>query len=72
MFSILFIDLDRFKQVNDQLGHHAGDLMLNQVAQRMQGVMRPSDRLGRYGGDEFIVILENTFLEQAREVAARI
>ena len=72
MFSILFIDLDRFKQVNDQLGHHTGDLMLNQVAQRLQGVMRPSDRLGRYGGDEFIVILENTTKEETREAAARI
>lgn len=72
VFSILFIDLDRFKQVNDQLGHHVGDLMLYQVSQRLQGMIRPSDRLGRYGGDEFIVIMENTTKLQAIKAAARI
>ena len=71
-FAILFIDLDRFKQVNDELGHHIGDLLLNQVAQRLQSIMRPSDRLGRYGGDEFVVILDDATEQQASKVAARI
>jgi len=72
VFSIMFVDLDRFKQVNDKLGHHIGDLLLNQVAQRLQSVMRPSDRLGRYGGDEFVVILDGVTEHNANRAAARI
>jgi diguanylate cyclase (GGDEF)-like protein len=72
IFAILFVDLDRFKQVNDNLGHHIGDLLLNQVAQRLQSIMRPSDRLGRYGGDEFIVILDGAEEQRASKVATRI
>ena len=69
----MIIDLDRFKEVNDTLGHHSGDELLRQVAGRLREALRQSDVLARLGGDEFAVLLPTiASIEQATEVADRI
>jgi diguanylate cyclase (GGDEF)-like protein/PAS domain S-box-containing protein len=58
LFAVLFLDVDRFKVVNDSLGHPVGDLLLVEVAKRLQECVRPGDTLARFGGDEFSILLD--------------
>lgn len=72
-FAVLFIDLDRFKLINDTLGHHAGDVFLVEIANRLSKCVRDNDILARLGGDEFVVLLD-TFHSRndVEDIAARI
>ena len=69
-FAVLFIDFDRFKSVNDALGHSAGDRVLQVLGERLASALRPEDSIARHGGDEFVVLLEDLASPDAAEPVA--
>ena len=70
--SVFFADLDRFKSVNDGYGHLVGDEVLRSAAEVMSGAVREYDHVGRYGGEEFLVVLPDCTVDVAREIAERV
>ncbi len=72
-FAVLFLDLDKFKEINDTLGHDAGDQVLREIAKRLRDCLRDNDKIARMGGDEFYVLIEDlTDGRHASEVAAKL
>lgn len=72
IFSIVFLDMDRFKEVNDRYGHQTGDAVVRHIAVVMQSVLRDGDMLSRYGGDEFVALLPGASLEDAEHTLERL
>ena len=72
ILAVLFIDLDKFKSINDNHGHKTGDLVLKQAASRIQNLLRDSDTVARIGGDEFVVVLEDLKETADAEKVARL
>ena len=70
--SVLLMDLDRFKEINDALGHFYGDYVLQKIAIRLRRVLRKSDTLSRFGGDEFAVVLPGSNIQHAKKIAQKI
>jgi len=71
-FQVVMLDLDEFKNVNDTYGHKAGDKMLREVAHLIEGQLREYDFLARYGGDEFVALVQEVVGAQVEELCARI
>jgi len=71
-FSIIMIDIDRFKELNDTYGHLCGDRVLYSVARIISDYLRPSEMIARYGGDEFMILLPNLSIEATRVIAERV
>ncbi len=71
-FSIIIFDIDNFKSINDQFGHAAGDYVLGEIPKALKGVTRQHDHIGRFGGDEFLIVLRNTSLSNACTIAERL
>ncbi|MFX3624990.1 MAG: EAL domain-containing protein [Ectobacillus sp.] len=72
LVAIMYLDLDRFKLVNDTLGHSIGDLLLKEAAKRLKGCLCSSDTISRQGGDEFIILLQQVTEHETKEIASRI
>ena len=70
--AVLLVDIDHFKQVNDTFGHGMGDVVLHETAQRMRSVLRDYETIGRYGGEEFLIVLSKADLAVSRQVGERI
>jgi len=70
-FSVMFFDIDYFKEINDTFGHAMGDLVLQKLVQAVSSEIRSSDVIGRYGGDEFVVLLPQTGVKEAQVLAER-
>ncbi|GKT37077.1 GGDEF domain-containing protein, partial [Aduncisulcus paluster] len=70
--SLIMIDIDNFKAINDRFGHLFGDKVIRRVADAIRGTVRHDDVVGRYGGEEFIVVLSNTPRDVAKDVAEKI
>jgi diguanylate cyclase (GGDEF)-like protein len=71
-FSLIMFDLDHFKQINDSHGHQTGDRMLEHVAAIVRSSLRQSDLVFRYGGEEFLIVLPSTKVQQARQLAEKL
>ncbi|MFC1750377.1 EAL domain-containing protein [Pseudomonadota bacterium] len=71
-FTLMLMDLDRFKDINDTLGHQYGDIVLQHIARRVRDVLRESDTIARLGGDEFAVLLPKTELDQAKHIVNKL
>ncbi|MFN7146013.1 MAG: GGDEF domain-containing protein, partial [Myxococcota bacterium] len=69
---LAMVDLDHFKRVNDTFGHAAGDAVLREATQRVRAVLRPYDRLGRLGGEEFLLVLPDCDRDALRSIAERV
>jgi diguanylate cyclase (GGDEF)-like protein len=69
---LAMIDVDRFKLINDNCGHQTGDAVLKEIARRIAGQLRSSDSVGRVGGDEFVVLLDNADWDRAQEICGRL
>ena len=72
VFAVIMIDIDHFKSINDQYGHQAGDKVIKAIANTLQASLRQSDSCGRYGGEEFIIILPQSDTQHASQLAERI